>query len=159
MKLKIKSDDPLLTQDVAQKLMEELPKGSVVLLEGDLGSGKTTFTKGVGKALGIKRAIKSPTYTIIKEYPLEDGGLLVHVDAYRLEESSEDTVDLLYYLTDQNYTFIEWSQYVEDALPQDYLKVHFIPQEALNERVLIFEPEGMVYENVVSQLEERLGHE
>lgn len=159
MILKIKSTSPETTQHIAQTLIELLPKGSVVLLEGNLGSGKTTFTKGIGAGLNIKRAIKSPTYTMIKEYPLDNGGLLVHMDAYRLEEGGEETVDLLYYLTDQNYIFIEWSQFLEDSLPDDYLKVRFTPQESLNDRLIEFEAHGSQYDNVINRLQEVLEDE
>ncbi|MGX7349587.1 tRNA (adenosine(37)-N6)-threonylcarbamoyltransferase complex ATPase subunit type 1 TsaE [Dolosicoccus paucivorans] len=159
MVFKIKSTSPETTQHIAQAFIKLLPQGSVVLLEGNLGSGKTTFTKGIGAGLNIKRAIKSPTYTVIKEYSLETGGLLVHVDAYRLEEGGEETVDLLYYLTDQNYLFIEWSQFLEDSLPNDYLKVRFTPQESFNERLIEFESHGDQYDEVLRQLQEVLADE
>ena len=76
------------TQALAASLAPVLPAGTWIRLEGDLGAGKTTFTQGLGKALGIARAIKSPTYTIVKEYDLEGQAAprLIHIDAYRLEE-------------------------------------------------------------------------
>jgi len=87
------------TQALAASLAPVLPAGTWIRLEGDLGAGKTTFTQGLGKALGIARAIKSPTYTIVKEYDLEGQAAprLIHIDAYRLEEGGADTVDLASY--------------------------------------------------------------
>ncbi|MER2002546.1 MAG: tRNA (adenosine(37)-N6)-threonylcarbamoyltransferase complex ATPase subunit type 1 TsaE, partial [Carnobacterium inhibens] len=74
------------TKTVAADLAKWLEPGDVILLEGNLGAGKTTFTKGLAEGLGIKRVIKSPTYTIIREYL--DGRLpLYHMDVYRLEET------------------------------------------------------------------------
>src|SRR5690606_26779599 len=76
------------TYAIANKLGSLLQQGDVLLLEGDLGAGKTTFTKGIAVGLDITRNVNSPTFTIIKEY---EGRLpLYHMDVYRVEDSSED---------------------------------------------------------------------
>ena len=82
----IRTENEEQTMAIAKQLAESLEPGMTLLLEGDLGAGKTTFTKGIGEGLGVKRIITSPSYTIIREY--QDGRLpLYHIDLYRLDES------------------------------------------------------------------------
>ena len=108
------------TDAFAQKLATQVQAGDIICLEGNLGAGKTTFTKYFAKALGIDQAIKSPTYTIIREY--EDNDIpLYHMDAYRLEETGSDSVGLEDYLKGDGVTIIEWPQFVAEDLPKDYL--------------------------------------
>ena len=81
----INVESPEETQSYGEKIAEFLEPKDVILLDGDLGAGKTTFTKGLAKGLGIKRNIKSPTFTIIREY--QGGRLpLYHMDIYRLDD-------------------------------------------------------------------------
>lgn len=129
------------TQTLAATIAQSIPLGSVVLLEGDLGSGKTTFTQGLGKALGVQRAIKSPTYTIVKEYELPQGEL-IHIDAYRLEEGGADSIDLPSYLRDDTIVMIEWAIYVEEFLPEEYLIIRFTSGEMMDERLIELDAVG-----------------
>ena len=108
------------TDAFAQKLAHLVQAGDIICLEGDLGTGKTTFTKYFAKALGIDQAIKSPTYTIIREYE-DDEIPLYHMDAYRLEETGSDSVGLEDYINGDGVTIIEWPQFVVEDLPKDYL--------------------------------------
>lgn len=140
------------THELAQQLAKLVPLGSVVVLEGMLGSGKTTFTQGFGKALGVQRAIKSPTYTIVKDYSVEDG-VFVHIDAYRLEDGGADTIDLDSYMTDDAIIFIEWAQFVADYLPLDYLCVRIEAQSDSTRRITISSiGNDDTYHQVVQQL-------
>lgn len=108
------------TEAFANVLGQYVEPGDIICLEGNLGAGKTTFTKYFAKTLGIERAIKSPTYTIIREY--EEGNVpLYHMDAYRLEETGGESVGLEDYINGEGVTIIEWPQFVEDDLPKDYL--------------------------------------
>lgn len=122
MSFKFQTENEHATRQAAQQLASLLPDACWIRLDGELGAGKTTFTQGLGKALGIQRAIKSPTYTIIKEYPLQEKRKFVHIDAYRLEESGADTVDVDLYRHD-NVVVIEWAQYIEESLPESYLHI------------------------------------
>ena len=94
-----------------------------MVLEGDLGAGKTTLTKGIALGLGIDRVIKSPTYTLIREY--RKGRLpLFHMDMYRIEESGgASEVGLEEYFYAGGVCVVEWAQYIEDELPQAFLTV------------------------------------
>ena len=86
------------TMAIGEKLAPLLAPRDLILLDGDLGAGKTTFTKGLGKGLGIKRPIKSPTFTIIREY--QSGRIpLYHMDVYRLEQGGGDDLGLDEYLS------------------------------------------------------------
>ena len=109
------------TKILAARIAKNVPWGTVIRLEGRLGSGKTTFTQGFAKALGVTRAVKSPTYTIVKEYPLSQGYKLVHIDAYRLENLGGDSIDLASFLTADALVLVEWAEFIEDDLPKDYL--------------------------------------
>lgn len=94
----------------------------VLALIGDLGTGKTTFTKGLAQALGIKDKIKSPTFVLLKEY-VSEYGKLVHVDAYRLETNFED-IGLTDYFG-HAVVLIEWADRLEELLPKGVKKIRF----------------------------------
>ncbi len=112
------------TINVGEKLGNVLEKGDVVLLEGDLSAGKTTFTKGIGKALGVKRIINSPTFTIVKTYQGEKGKLY-HLDLYRLDGLNND-FDLYEYIETDGICVIEWPHQVDELLPKEYILVNII---------------------------------
>lgn len=120
----------------------------VLILEGDLGAGKTTFTKGLAKGLGIKRVVNSPTFNIIKEY---QGNLpLYHMDVYRLEESEEDLGFDEYFYGD-GVTVVEWAHLIASHLPPSLLKVS-IYHEGEEKRRLVFEPKGERYIQLCEEL-------
>lgn len=97
-----------------------LQTGDVIVLSGDLGAGKTTLTKGIAKGLEIKQMIKSPTYTIVREY---EGRLpLYHLDVYRIGDDP-DSIDLDDFLFGNGVTVIEWGELLSDVLPDDYLEI------------------------------------
>ncbi|WEV60873.1 tRNA (adenosine(37)-N6)-threonylcarbamoyltransferase complex ATPase subunit type 1 TsaE [Streptococcaceae bacterium ESL0729] len=106
----------------AEGLAHKLQAGDVIILTGDLGAGKTTFTKGLGRGLGIKQMIKSPTYTIVREYA---GRLpLYHMDVYRIGDDP-DSIDLDSYLFGDGVSIIEWGNLLEEDLPDEYLEIIF----------------------------------
>ncbi|WP_068677015.1 tRNA (adenosine(37)-N6)-threonylcarbamoyltransferase complex ATPase subunit type 1 TsaE [Oceanobacillus sp. Castelsardo] len=108
------------TELIGERLASLLEAGDVLTLEGDLGAGKTTFTKGIAKGLGIKRTVNSPTFTIVKEY---EGRLpLYHMDVYRLEYSDED-IGFDEYFNGDGVSVVEWAQFIEDYLPIDRLDI------------------------------------
>lgn len=145
---KIKTRTERETMNVAKKLALLLAPGDVITLEGELGSGKTVFAKGIAKGLGVRGAVTSPTFTIVKEY---EGELpLYHMDAYRLEHSDED-IGFDEYFFGQGISVIEWAQFIDDYLPQERLNVHI---QYVNEhtRSITFTPKGKHYEDIVKQL-------
>lgn len=126
-----------------------LKPGMVLLLDGDLAAGKTTFTKGIGQALGIKRTINSPTFTIMKRY-MVDENKLYHVDLYRLEDVNMD-FDLEDYINSDGISVIEWPFKVKNLLPNTYLMVSF-EDIGNDQRKITFEAKGDFYESVVYYL-------
>ncbi|MDH6363297.1 tRNA threonylcarbamoyladenosine biosynthesis protein TsaE [Enterococcus sp. PF1-24] len=109
------------TETFAKKIGEVAEAGDNLVLTGDLGAGKTTLTKGIALGLGIQQMIKSPTYTIIREY--EGGRLpLYHMDVYRVAEAG-DELGLDEYFEGDGLSVIEWGNLLADALPRDYLEL------------------------------------
>ncbi|MCY1038923.1 tRNA (adenosine(37)-N6)-threonylcarbamoyltransferase complex ATPase subunit type 1 TsaE [Staphylococcus nepalensis] len=103
-------------------LTKHLSAGDIILLNGDLGAGKTTLSQFIGKALGVKRNINSPTFNIIKSYQGETLKLH-HMDCYRLEDSEED-LGFDEYFEDKAITLIEWSQFITEFLPPEHLIIN-----------------------------------
>ncbi|SDC13105.1 tRNA threonylcarbamoyladenosine biosynthesis protein TsaE [Pelagirhabdus alkalitolerans] len=144
----INTHTPLETQQVARKLGYLLRPNDVVTLTGDLGAGKTTFTKGLGEGLGVKRTINSPTFTIVKSYQGEIP--FHHIDAYRLEESHED-IGFDEYFTDGGVTVVEWPQYIEHFLPEERLNIE-IKKGQDDHRQIILRPVGRMFKHITKEL-------
>ncbi|EOS7839691.1 tRNA (adenosine(37)-N6)-threonylcarbamoyltransferase complex ATPase subunit type 1 TsaE [Enterococcus hirae] len=109
------------TEELAKVIGEVAQPGDNLVLTGDLGAGKTTLTKGIARGLGIEQMIKSPTYTIIREY--DQGRLpLYHMDIYRVATSGAD-LGLDEYFEGEGLSVIEWGNLLEEALPEDYLEL------------------------------------
>jgi tRNA threonylcarbamoyladenosine biosynthesis protein TsaE len=129
--------------------------GDIVLLSGDLGSGKTAFTQGFAGGLGVEEGVVSPTFTLARDY---DGRLrLHHLDVYRLDHLQE-AIDLgLAELTDDGgVTLIEWGEVVIPTLPPDYLEVRLSYGDGDDERVIELVPVGIHWAARVSALAEVL---
>ncbi len=126
-----------------------LKPSMTVLIDGNLAAGKTTFTKGVGLALGIKDNINSPTFTILKRY-MYDEVKLYHLDLYRLDDEGMD-FDLEDYINSDGITIIEWPFNVKSLLPNEYLliKIEIISEE---ERKFTFTAVGKRYKEVLKYL-------
>ncbi|WP_085993412.1 tRNA (adenosine(37)-N6)-threonylcarbamoyltransferase complex ATPase subunit type 1 TsaE [Oceanobacillus senegalensis] len=136
------------TMQLGEKLASLLKPGDVLTLEGDLGAGKTTFTKGLARGLGVKRTVNSPTFTIVKEY---EGRLpLYHMDVYRLENSDED-IGFDEYFHGEGITVVEWATFIEDFLPTERLNVKISYQEG-DSRVIEFTSNSYHYESIVNEL-------
>lgn len=144
----IKTHTERETMKVAEQLALLLNPGDVITLEGELGVGKTIFAKGIARGLGVKQAVTSPTFTIVKEY---EGELpLYHMDAYRLEHSVED-IGFDEYFYGNGISVVEWAQFIEDYLPNHTLNVH-IQYVDDDTRLLTFTPIGNHYEKIIGQL-------
>jgi tRNA threonylcarbamoyladenosine biosynthesis protein TsaE len=110
------------THALAQKFAKHLPLNSVIALEGDLGTGKTTFVKALFEAFGYSGLVNSPTFTLYQVYDFEPP--FVHVDAYRLDndELPGDLDDIFQY---PGLICIEWADRIQRALPDDYIRMVF----------------------------------
>ncbi|MRX72759.1 tRNA (adenosine(37)-N6)-threonylcarbamoyltransferase complex ATPase subunit type 1 TsaE [Bacillus lacus] len=149
MEWNLKTENPEETAAFAMKLAERLEQGDVLTLEGDLGAGKTTFTKALAKGLGIERNVNSPTFTIIKEY---HGGRLplYHMDVYRMEEDSED-LGFHEYFEGEGVTVVEWAHLIHEYLPDNRLEVQIF-HVGETERRLTVKAFGPRYINLGKEL-------
>lgn len=136
------------TMQLAERLALLLRAGDVLTLEGELGAGKTTFTKGIARGLGVKRTVSSPTFTIIKEYRGELP--LYHMDVYRLENSDED-IGFEEYFHGNGITIIEWAKFIEEFLPKELLNVNITYEDEFT-RLFEFTAQGSHYESVIKEL-------
>ena len=111
--------------DFAKKIGEIIKKDELIALIGDLGTGKTNFTKILAKAIGIEEPITSPTFTLLKEYNYKNINF-IHFDVYRLS-SPEEIYDLGYedYIHNGYIVVIEWADIVESELPKEYIEIKF----------------------------------
>ena len=144
MEYKITTHNERETIELAQNFESEKFPNMIICLDGELGSGKTVFTKGIANALGIQESITSPTFTIIKEY---EGELpLYHMDVYRLNGDVDGT-GIEEYFTKGGVVVIEWADMIKDILPKERLEIKFrVAGE--NKRVLILKPYGQKYEEL-----------
>lgn len=146
MDYKITTHNEVETIEIAQNLESEKFPNMVICLDGELGSGKTVFTKGFAQALGINEIITSPTYNIIKEY-LNGELPLYHMDVYRLDGNT-DGIGIEEYFTKGGVVIIEWADSIRDILPKERLDIKF---KVLDEekRNLVFIPHGKKYEELL----------
>ena len=136
----------------AKKLTTYLKPGMTLLLKGDLGAGKTTFTKGIGEGLGVGRIITSPTYTIVREYP--NGKFpLYHVDLYRLTESEVPELGLDEYFEGDGISVVEWPSVSVEDLPEKHLEIE-LKSDGKNpkKRVITLRAVGKEYEEILKHI-------
>lgn len=140
------------TIEFANKLAGKLQNGNIIVLSGDLGSGKTKFTQGILKYFDLENEISSPTFTIVNEYH-KDKINIYHFDVYRLEDSDE-----FYAIGGEEYLnngicIIEWGEIIENILPPDYIKISFerdIKNE--NQRILNITAYGEKSKEIINSL-------
>jgi len=144
---KITSRSERETIELAQNIESEKFENMVICLEGDLGSGKTVFTKGFASSLGIEETITSPTFNIIKEYPNPEMDLY-HMDVYRLD-GNKDEIGIEEYFDKGGVTIIEWADMIKDILPEERLEIRFrILDDEEDARVIVITPFGKKYEDL-----------
>ena len=138
------------TLNFAKNFASKLNKKDVIILSGDLGSGKTKFTEGILSYFDLENEISSPTFTIVNEYSKNDIKIF-HFDVYRLEDSSE-----FFEIGGEEYfengiCIIEWGEIIEDALPKDYIKIDFSKSSDNDKfRTLNIKSIGSKYDDLVN---------
>lgn len=139
LKFIVKTEEEMI--NLGQRIGALVYPNMVITMNGNLGAGKTTITKGIGKAMGIKRVINSPTFTIMKIY---EGALnLYHLDVYRIENSSTD-FELEEYFYMGGVSVIEWSNNIKDLIPEDKISLEFEIQEDSSRLVVIEGPDEFI---------------
>lgn len=123
------------TEDLAKQLAGETKPGTVIALHGDLGAGKTVFSRGFARGLGITEAVSSPTYTIIQEYKLPKGGWFYHLDLYRIQDANAALAfGADEYIQDAcSVSLLEWAERIPSLLPANTIHVR-IKHLSENER-------------------------
>ncbi len=144
MDYKITTRNEQETIQLAENIESEKFPNMVICLTGELGSGKTVFTKGFASAMGISETITSPTFCIIKEYEAELD--LYHIDAYRLDNKT-DGIDLQEYFSKGGVVIVEWADSIKEHLPNERLDIN-IKVVGENTRVIILKPLGEKYEEL-----------
>lgn len=140
------------TIDFAKFIASKLSIKDIIVLSGDLGSGKTKFTEGILSYFGLENEISSPTFNIVNEY-LANGIKIYHFDVYRLENSDE-----FYAIGGDEYfengiCIIEWGELIEDVLPNDYIKIDFSRNlDNENQRILNIQSIGNKYDNLIDSI-------
>ena len=138
------------TQKLAFYAAGLLNENSVITLKGDLGAGKTTFAQGIAKGLGIDGVVNSPTFNIVKCY--FNGKMpFYHIDAYRLEGIVQD-LGWDEYFEGKGVSLIEWPQYIEYTLPEDYLTIEIEIIDD-NTRSITFISDSTQYETLIKEVE------
>ena len=134
--MEYRTDGVLQTEALGERLGRALKSGAVIAYTGDLGAGKTAFTRGLARGLDIPGQVTSPTFTIVNEY--EGGRLpLFHFDMYRLG-SSDELFDIGWedYLARNGVCAVEWSENVDDALDADCIRVDIRRGETPDQRII-----------------------
>ena len=129
------------TKKLGKEIASKLEKGMILLLSGDLGSGKTKFTEGILSYFGLENEISSPTFTIVNEYD-SDALKIYHFDVYRIEDEDE-----FYAIGGDEYfekgvSIIEWGEKIASILPDTYIQVNF-SRDDKNENTRIIDIEGI----------------
>ena len=152
------SSSPEDTGKLAAGLAEMAASGDVLVLVGDLGAGKTAFSKAYGKALGIDEPMTSPTFTLAREY---EGRLpLHHLDVYRLEQMAEVLdLDLPDLLDSGGVVLIEWGDAIVAMLPADYLELRLTFGEGDDDRIIELNPVGDRWVGRIADLEALIGED
>ena len=140
------------TKKIASLLASKLQRGDIVVLSGDLGSGKTKFTEGFLSYWELEDEISSPTFTIVNEHKKDDTNIY-HLDVYRLADMGEFyAIGGTEYFTN-GICVIEWGELIEDILPQNYIKISFSKNENDDSiRYLDFKAYGERLQNVIKEL-------
>lgn len=148
--MKFRSASPVETQELARCLGELAPPGTLLVLDGPLGAGKTSFAQGLAKGLGIEGVVNSPTFTLVKEYC---GRLpLFHFDLYRLEEA-EELWELGFeeYLRAGGVCALEWGERAIKLLPAEYMHIH-LDYDGENQRIIHILPVGEKHSLLAKEL-------
>lgn len=138
------------TQRLAAYIGSQSWPGIVIALDGDLGAGKTTFSKALAAAIGVKDVVSSPTFTIIKEY-MGDELPFYHMDVYRLSLEEADELGLDDYFYGHGVTIVEWASLIEELMPEQYVSIHieYIDEQ---QRMVHVQAFGERYEQLLQYL-------
>ena len=148
------SRSPDQTRRIGMRLGSLLQKGDVICLYGELGSGKTTLTKGIAQGWGSLDLVTSPTFIIVNTYSRPDQEILYHLDAYRLQNAIEAEDLDIDQMLETGIMIVEWPENIDSVLTEERLSINlsWIHDE---QRGMIFLPQGRYYEKMIEGLRQR----
>ena len=144
------SKTPEKTKKLGEYIGKNLPPGSIIILSGNLGAGKTLLVSGIVAGLGIKNRVKSPTFNLVHTYPGEKGNVN-HFDLYRISASEFFALGMDEYFTDYDINLLEWGEKVAGELKKDYLKIT-LKNIAEGERKIKIESFGEKFKELMEAL-------
>ena len=156
--VEIISHTPQETERIGSLLGEMLTRGDIIALAGELGTGKTTFVRGMAQGMGIEgKEVASPSFTLVNEY---EGPLpLFHLDLYRLEDEQELLgIDYDEYIRGDGVTVIEWADRIPQAVPREslWIRLRYLGAEL---REIMFQAQGDRYEKIIEELQRKVYNE
>lgn len=151
MKMSFKTKSPIETEKIGFKLGNLLKRGSIVLISGELGAGKTVLTKGIAKGMGIDDYVTSPTFMIVNEH-LGDIPLY-HFDVYRIDDYTE-LYDIGYeeYFYGDGVCVIEWPEKIKPLIPKENIFIRMNMGDTFDERTIEIVSNGEKYDEVVKEM-------
>ena len=154
----VRTHDPAETRALGATLGALAPRGAVVLLQGDLGAGKTVIAQGVGRGLEVGGVVNSPTFVLVNEHL---GGRLpmLHADLYRLDEAAEIAELVLDELAADGVLLVEWPERSAEPIAEDALRVTITPGDGPEDRTLTWEARGRRSEALLRRLRAAAGSE
>ncbi|SCY74212.1 tRNA (adenosine(37)-N6)-threonylcarbamoyltransferase complex ATPase subunit type 1 TsaE [Alkaliphilus peptidifermentans] len=146
----IKLNNQQETEAIAEKLGSMVKKGDIICLTGDLGAGKTVFSKSFAKGLGVQEVVTSPTFTIVQEY---QGRIpMYHFDVYRVNQPHEmDDIGFDEYVFGDGVCIIEWASIIKEILPENCLWIE-IQVTGAESRTICVEDQSQNYKNIIKEL-------
>lgn len=145
------------THALGERVGRLLAAGDVVCLEGELGSGKTCLTQGIGAGLHVRGTVRSPTFVLVNEHqPVDSGPALYHIDLYRLQDAQEAlALGLEDYIYGDGVTVIEWAERAAEVMPEErlWIKLTYLGEM---KRSLLFEAQGQRYRALLMTLRQQL---
>jgi tRNA threonylcarbamoyladenosine biosynthesis protein TsaE len=133
-------DSPSDVPDAAARIIEAMRGRRIVALYGPMGAGKTTLIKEIAEQLGVEDTVSSPTFSIVNQYMLPDGGFIYHFDFYRIDKP-EEVYDIGYeeYFASGDLCLLEWPEKIESLLPPDTLRITITPSAEDDSRSVVIE--------------------
>ncbi len=124
---------------VSNEILKLLSKPTIIL-NGEMGAGKTTFMTHLCKAMGVEDAVSSPTFSIVNEYQLPNGDNLYHFDCYRLKDEYE-AIDIGFedYIYSGNYCFIEWASKIPSLIPDEFIEIEILMKDDYLREIVVRE--------------------
>jgi len=148
--ISIVSNSPEQTLELGRVIGKKLPPGSIVLLTGNLGAGKTLLVTGILAGLGVRRTVKSPTFNLVHTYSLENLRIN-HFDIYRIAPDEFFDLGFYEYFTPNDINLLEWGEKIEQDLKMEYLKINLI-NISENEREIKVMSSGPKYHELMEEL-------